>query len=597
MTAKENRAMQLELHRMSRANADAVAKNAALEAECARLRMIIKKETEKHSEKYYAILKQCNALQTAQREMTEAMQRERDAIQRERQGMARKLEKMHEEIQQEIQQKIRQETLSQRQSNLVEMITMKHNLDARCSEFIANKTKELDAEKKKLEDMVLSEKKARAQREEENVICFLARMEEFEKQKNDIAAQLEEARQQFEKECKQRIQTDKHQQIQLEEQLKAQYTDRMEELEKQKAHDAMQLEKIKKQFEEECNQRQKQLETEQNQLEIQIRKYLVTNNELTEKILQTELERNGLMAEAEKRFEDYVKKHTATLVKTISFSQMSHSIAANYAHMHMIYHHLDFNQKRVLIYSHYSENDEVESYNYLTLEKMEDRFDYVIVLTNCPNKWKFSNANYNKFHVLWYNFKSDFRNYAVFIMQTGKQIKRASQLCLMNDSFVVVDVLAFDRCMQRLFDPSSTHDFAGITSSHEGVYHLQSYFMCFNSRTLDAVVEYFYTHGLPINHHASISVYELGITKHLIKQGFTSFAMVSNQEMPIPLNTTHCKWSQVLQTTGIVKRQHFLKQYPQRFAMTDLNIALVANKFSENKHFIHFLNYHGIKLD
>ena len=53
----------------------------------------------------------------------------------------------------------------------------------------------------------------------------------------------------------------------------------------------------------------------------------------------------------------------------------------------------------------------------------------------------------------------------------------------------------------------------------------------------------------------------------------------------------------MLQATGIVKRQHFLKQYPPRIAMTDLNIALVASKFSENKHFTHFLNYHGIKCD
>ena len=49
--------------------------------------------------------------------------------------------------------------------------------------------------------------------------------------------------------------------------------------------------------------------------------------------------------------------------------------------------------------------------------------------------------------------------------------------------------------------------------------------------------------------------------------------------------------------TGMVNRQHFLKQYPGRFAMTDMNIALIADNFSQNVHFIHFLKYHGIKLD
>jgi lipopolysaccharide biosynthesis protein len=134
----------------------------------------------------------------------------------------------------------------------------------------------------------------------------------------------------------------------------------------------------------------------------------------------------------------------------------------------------------------------------------------------------------------------------------------------------------------------------GITSSYENVYHLQSYFMCFNARTLDAVIGYFKTHGLPMNHHDAISVYELGITKHLVARGFKPFAMVSNQEMPVPLNTTCFKWSAVLQNTGIIKRQHFLKQYPPRFAMTDLNIELVATKFAENKPFVQFLHEHGI---
>jgi lipopolysaccharide biosynthesis protein len=168
---------------------------------------------------------------------------------------------------------------------------------------------------------------------------------------------------------------------------------------------------------------------------------------------------------------------------------------------------------------------------------------------------------------------------------------------------VIADVLAYERCMKCLFATATAnnnvaYDFAGITSSHEGVYHLQSYFMLFNtSDVIKAVVNYFDVNGLPINHNASISVYELGITPHLISQGFNPYAMVSNSEMQFPLNTTYYKWSAVLQHAGIIKRQHLLKQYPVRYAMTDYNIALVANKFSENKHFIHYLNYHGIKLD
>jgi hypothetical protein len=782
------------------------------------------------------MMKQHQAFQTAQQEMAEAMQRERRAM-----------TAQTEEMQQHMKKQNHQELSDQRQSNLVELIAMKRSLDARCAETIATKTAELEAARTALENAIADEKKARVQREQEHMLHFLTRMEEFEKNK---AAQLETAKQHFDAECKHRLeeldqmeeqrrakcarrmeeldqmeerrrvqcarrmeeldvhaaelkaeerlrfereleslnskhlarmeelnqakadaardleaarreleqertqlhataqqtlqselesQNSKHlarmeelnqakadaaRQLeaarreldaatrQLEEErtkmraelesqnskhlarmeelnqakadaarqleaarreLEEEHTKmraaaqqtlqselesqnskhlaRMEELNKAKADAARQLDAARRELEqertqlhatakqtlqselesqnskhlarmEELNQAKTQFEaarrqleeertqlhatakqTLQSELESQNSKHLARMEELNQAKTQYEAarrqleeERTQLREAADQRFEAHVQKHAMKMMQAISFSHVSRAVSANYAHMHMICHQLDFNEKRVLIYSHYSGREEVESYNYLTLERMEHRFDHVIVLTNCPNQWQFASPDYNKFHVLCYNFKSDFRNYGVFIMQAGGQLKRASQVCIMNDSFVVVDVAAFDRCMHGMF--AQACDFTGITSSYENVYHIQSYFMCFNNAaTMGAVVDYFDAHGLPMNHHAAISLYELGITRHLVNKGFVPFAAVSNKEMPIPLNTTHCKWSQVLQTTGIVKRQHFLKQYPARFAMTDLNIALVANKFSENKHFIHFLTYHGIKWD
>jgi hypothetical protein len=79
-----------------------------------------------------------------------------------------------------------------------------------------------------------------------------------------------------------------------------------------------------------------------------------------------------------------------------------------------------------------------------------------------------------------------------------------------------------------------------------------------------------------------------------MNKGHSPFAVVSNNDMRIPLNTTCCKWATVLQNIGIVKRQHFFKKYPYKTAMTDTNIAVVADKYSYNKHFMHFLKYHGI---
>ena len=506
MTAKEERAINLEIHRMNRAQTELIARNAALEAECARLRGALRHEAEKHAAMGEAVLQQCSAYQRAEQELVETMQRERE----------------------DMVKQMQQDAAAQIKANADELIVMKRAFDAHYAEIIDSKVKYLDAVKKEREDML-------------------------KQMQQDAAAQK---------------QANADELSEMKRNLYAHYTEIIDSKVKY-------LDAVKREFEAECEQR---LTTDRKE--------------------RAERERAELFEIADRRFEEHVKTHTAKLFKTIAFSEISHAVAANYAHTQLIYN-LDFRDKRVLIFSHHSKHDEVESYNYLTLERLDERFDLIIVLTNCPNRWDLPGPNYNKYHLLSYNFKSDFRNYVVFIMQTAKALIRASQVCLMNDSFVVVDVDAFGRCMKRLFESTAAAaaDFAGITSSHEGVYHLQSYFIVFNGRAVNAMVEYFKMRGLPMNHQASISDYELGITAQLAKEGLVPFAMVSNQEMPCPINTTYYKWSMVLQYTGIVKRQHFLKQYPARFAMTDMNIALIADKFSQNMPFIHFLKYHGIQFD
>jgi rhamnosyltransferase len=460
------RALHLEIHRMNRIHQELLARNAALESECARLRTVTNHERAKLVADHIALMKKCAAHQTSEQEMTHTLQLERNAL------------------------------ITKTKELDAEKIAMADKLEAEKRTMSDN----LEAAKRAIVAEYEAEKKARIEREEEHVSYFWARVEE--------------------------------------------------------------LNKIK-----------------------------------VEKMQEQEDEKRAFQAECEKRLEERIQTATQQVMKTVPFSQLSGIISANYAQTQLVYR-MGFRDKRVLLYSHYSEQNEVESYNYLTLQRMDHLFDYVIVLTNCPNKWDFpAEIDYNKYHTLGYNFKSDFRNYAVFIMQTAQGLMHASRLCLANDSFVIVDVPAYDNCMRSLFETPG-YDFAGITSSHENEYHVQSYFMCFNTTAvIQAVVAYFDAHGLPSNHNASISVYELGMTKHLTDRGFASRAMVTNADMQYPLNTTYCKWSAVLQNAGIIKRQHLLKQYPPRFAMSDYNIALVANKFSQNLHFIHYLQYHGINVD
>ena len=297
-------------------------------------------------------------------------------------------------------------------------------------------------------------------------------------------------------------------------------------------------------------------------------------NELNEQLMHS-------LSELKEQFYSDVKK------------DLHDTVDSNFQHMRLLLG-LDFKGKRVMVYSHYSEYDDVEGYNVLSLECIEHYFDYIIILTNCPNKWNIHSPNYNKYYLLNYNMKSDFRNYGVFIMQSEKVLGDASRLCFINDSFLIVDVNAYGLCMKQFFNNEMTMcDFGGLTSSYEGTFHLQSYLMCFNGPTIPHVLVYFETNGLPANHGYAISKYELGITKYLTDKMFSPYAVVSNDDMRIPLNTTCIKWEKVFEKTGIIKRQHFLKQYAYS-AMTDDDIARVATNHFYNKHFIHYLNYHGI---
>ena len=347
------------------------------------------------------------------------------------------------------------------------------------------------------------------------------------------------------------------------------------------------------------------LEKEREQLDEQLRKCEIKMQQMNEEGHKiNDDQQNSITDEINKlkqQLNDQHATHVHELKRRLKMdkSETEHihdAIDSNYAHMQLI-HSLDFSDKRVIIYSHYSDKNDVEMYNLLTIECVQHYFDYIIILTNCPNKWNIHSPNYNKCHLLNYNMKSDFRNYGVFIMQTAKTLMNASRLCLINDSFVIVDVNVFGYCMKCLFDGDNmSHDFIGLTSSYENVYHVQSYFMCFNSTTVPAILSYFETRGLPTNHETAISQYELGITSYLVDKGFSSFAIVSNDDMRHPLNTTCCKWSTVLKDVGIIKRQHFFKKYAYA-AMTDANIAVVAENYSYNKHLIHFLKYHGIQVN
>jgi hypothetical protein len=195
MSAKEERALHLEIHRMNRAHNDMVARNAALESECARLRMGLNHECAKLVASHDALLHKCAAYQAAEHEMLAGLQMER------REMMAAMQREQHETLsrmQQQTQQQMQQEAVAQ-------MHDMTQSMEAHYADIIGKKTQELDAAKQALADELISEKKARIRREEEHVTYFWARVEEVNNLKAAKMQKWEEDKRLLQEEWQQRL--------------------------------------------------------------------------------------------------------------------------------------------------------------------------------------------------------------------------------------------------------------------------------------------------------------------------------------------------------------------------------------------------------
>ena len=544
MNAKQERAHHLELHKMKRINNELSNYNAALEAECNHLRRV----SEKHAAEMEAERVKMNALHQANNEA-------------ERQNAKLMLDAALNEHRAALDaaiQKLKEERTQMKNDDL-----MREREHKQLAEQLAEQMAEqLAAQRKTIMDKGIEEKR----RQEAHFNSEIQKLKEERVQmKNNDLMREREYKQLAEQLAEQMAE-------QLAAQRKTIMDKGIEEKRRQEAHFNSEIQKL--------NEERKQMAEQLAAQRKTIMDEGIEEKRRQERKMSADLESHKLKVRLE--------------LDTAISESLHDAVTSNCTHMQWM-NALDFRGKRVMMYSHYSESNEVQDYNMLTIECMQHYFDHIIILTNCPNKWNMLSPNYNQCHLLNYNMKSDFRNYGAFIMQLEPSLVNASRLCLTNDSFIVVDVNSFSLCIKRLFDRETmSHDFIGLTSSHENVYHLQSYFICFGSAAIPEVMSYFKTHGLPFNHTDAIAKYELGMSLHLTNLGLTSFAFVTNNDMRRPLNTTCCKWAIVLEETGIVKRQHFLKKYG-RAGMTDKDIAKIAENHAYNAELLQFLKCNMVR--
>ena len=239
-----------------------------------------------------------------------------------------------------------------------------------------------------------------------------------------------------------------------------------------------------------------------------------------------------------------------------------------------------FDNKVILIYSHFSKNDYVDLYNYNIINFFSNIVDTIFILSNLSkNKWNKFN---NNIYILEYNYKSDFSNYYIFIMNNKNNLLKIKSMFLINDSFIIVNKIVFERkIIKEFFSDKINENYTGIIGSKEFHNHYQSYFLYIQYPIINEIIDYFTVHGLINSVNEAINKYELGLSKQFLKNEYNFFY---NQ------NPTAFYYNDIINDYGIIKRQQLLSTYPKRLNMSSNEIINLKNKYNENIALLDFIN-------
>lgn len=176
---------------------------------------------------------------------------------------------------------------------------------------------------------------------------------------------------------------------------------------------------------------------------------------------------------------------------------------------------------KVCLFSSYSEKDTIDNYIKIYLDELKLYFDSVIFITN--------NKNLNNQELLYLSESNieikivDNEGYDFGMWYKALQdidIMSCEQIAFVNDSCILFNSLnGFFESMN-----SSDADYYGITDSNQISYHIQSYFIVARgSKCINSIFEYYKSNGIIKTgdvRQGVINVYEVGLSKYLIDNGF-----------------------------------------------------------------------------
>ena len=181
----------------------------------------------------------------------------------------------------------------------------------------------------------------------------------------------------------------------------------------------------------------------------------------------------------------------------------------------------------ICFFSSYFEQSELPYYIRFYLDELSLHFSEIVFLTcnsALDDESIFYLKNKNIQILIVENKGWDFGMwYTAFNKYTFAEYDRVA---LVNDSCILFTSL--NKFMQWV--DLSNSDYIGITKSESVAPHIQSYFLILKKNVIKSVADYFKMHGKLNAIKDVISTYEIGLSTHLLKNGFSIDGYLKNSE-------------------------------------------------------------------
>lgn len=228
--------------------------------------------------------------------------------------------------------------------------------------------------------------------------------------------------------------------------------------------------------------------------------------------------------------------------------------------------------KRVTCFAHFDKNNTIQDYVIYYLKELKKVSDIIIFVSdsNLPDTEIEKIRPYINHSIAQKHGEYDFGSYkrGYFYAKENNLFENCEELIFANDS-CYGPLFPFEDMFNKM-TPQNV-DFWGVTENNEGITgiidayrHIQSYFMVFKSQIFnnELFIDFIKNIKQELSKEEIIAKYEIGLSKFLHEQGFTSdsYCEIAKQ---IP-NAFHSKIKELIiyNQMPIVKRSIFLNSIP-----------------------------------